>query len=77
MAKETLEVKFGKLQTLATETKGLVFTNTYSKKNGKWGIYIFATKKKFENKDLGKAVDDAVAYIEEKRVKEGKGFKLA
>lgn len=76
MAKKTLEEQFQELQVLATETKGLVFTNTFSKKNGKWGFYIFSTKKKIENTDLSKALSETIKYISENREKTEEGFKM-
>ena len=74
--KATLEEQFGDLQALATETKGLVFTNTFSKKNGKWGFYVFSTKKKIEDVSLTKALAQTIKYISENREKTEEGFKM-
>lgn len=76
MANETLETLYTQLQKLVNETSGLVFTQSFGKKSQKWNFYIFSTKKKIENKDLKKALSEAIKYIKDNRVKDGKNFKM-
>ena len=76
MAEATLEVQFKELKKLVNETSGLVYTNGYGKKTQEWNFYIFSTKNKIVDKDLGKCLTKTITYIKESREKTDGGFKM-
>jgi len=76
MAKETLENQFKELKELVNGTSGLVYTNGFGKKTQEWNFYIFSTKHKVVDKDLGKCLTKTITYIKENREKTDDGFKM-